>query len=194
MKAIIISILISRKLFLHKKNIILATICFFFISGCYVPLGMKLNDERLDSIGRAKSVTIAEQILRNNQKVCIAFIAGNILEYGKPTLSGKSELLNKSEMLWLNYFVNFANFSIADRNHLAQIIDERQLSSSGLISESTRIKIGELTGATHLVIIEARRWESFWINEATTYWKLIDIQSGRVLSIDEINYSKFRML
>jgi hypothetical protein len=183
-----------KEIIFKWRNITIATICSLLITGCYVPLGMKLNDEKVDSIGRAKSVSIAEQILRNHQKVCVAFIAGNILEYGQPSLAGKSELLNTSERLWLNYFVNFPNFSIADRTHLAQIMDELKLNSSGLISESSRIKIGELTGATHLIIIEARRWESFWINEATTYWKLIDIESGRVLSIDEINYSKFRVL
>jgi len=176
------------------RNIAIATICFFTLSGCYVPLQMKLNDEKVDSIGRARSVSIAEQILRNRQRVCVAFIAGSILEYGQPTLAGRSELLNKSEMMWLNYFVNFPNFAIADRNYISQILGELKLNESGLITESTRLKIGELTGATHLVIIEARRWESFWINKAVTYWKLIDIQSGRILSIDEIDYSKFRLL
>ena len=72
MKEIIISILISRKVFLRNgRNIAIVTICFLFFSGCYVPFGWKLNNENVGSIGRAKSVMIAEQILRNNQKICI---------------------------------------------------------------------------------------------------------------------------
>lgn len=154
---------------------------------------MKANEQDM-APENIKAISIIGQMLNNRQRASIAFIVGNVSEYGNPSVAARSELLNKSEQMWMNYFSRSSDFSVVDRNHVAQIIDEAGLSSSGYISASTRMKIGELTGATHLVIIEAQRYESFWINKATTYWKLTDIQTGRVLSIDEITYSKFRVL
>lgn len=189
MKKIIISTSISRELFLHKKNIIFATICFLFLNGCYIPL----KDGHWNDGRPIQMYSIIERLLRSDN-VSVAVIGGQILVDGTPNAAGGSKLINEAETGFVNHFANFPNFSIVNRSQVQRIIDELKLSNSGLISDNTRLKIGELTGATHLLVIDAQQWRGFWIDDWTAYCKLIDIKSGRVLSIDKVYNSRFRVL
>ena len=85
--------------------------------------------------------------------------------------------------------------SIVNRSYLQNNIDEIALSSSGMISDSTRIKIGELTGATHLLLIEGNdNSNSLGYQAWTVYWKLIDIKTGKLMTIDKSVGSKLNVI
>jgi hypothetical protein len=188
------SIAMTSLLYVNSKNIALYLTFLLFLSGCSIPLGSTINDSRPDE-AKMNAFAIISDLLQNRQKVCVAFIVGDIIEDGRPAPTAKSQLLNESEKGWLSRYVNFPNFSVVNRNHLRHNINELFLSNSGLISEDTRIKIGQLTGATHLVIIEATTWYKFFRRRGVDiYYKLIDIQDGRVLAIDKVTISEFKVL
>jgi hypothetical protein len=68
------------------------------------------------------------------------------------------------------------------------------LSGSGLISEDTRIKLGQLTGATHLIVISVFQNSNLGYNTWTIDIVFTDIQTGRVLSIDECSQSVLNII
>jgi len=126
-------------------------------------------------------------MLANNERVALIIVVTTSTMNGRPNMQGKIEGQSIVENVYLNSYRNYKNFTIVSRNYLKNNLDEITLSASGLISDETRVRIGELTGATHLLLMEDHSFYSglFIISGKTTsYWKLIDIQSGKLLASD----------
>ena len=82
----------------------------------------------------------------------------------------------------------YDNFSLVDRNRIRKILDELDFQTTDYVSDATRIKIGELTGATHLLITEFSRFpQSYRGYMDIISKKLIDIETGEVLTSVTLN-------
>lgn len=81
---------------------------------------------------------------------------------------------------------NTALFSIVDRTRLRQILNEFQFSQSSFVSDKVRVKIGEMTGATHIIDISFARFQSGLGKDDVMTARLIDIETGNVLAVDQV--------
>ena len=166
---------------------LLLLICY----GCAVPLkNSNFNDGK-----EMNSALYMNQLLQRGERVSLFILGGQIYSQGKLSLDWKNTLQNGAEEFWLNAFKPCSMCSIVNRSYLQNNIDEIALSSSGMISDSTRIKIGELTGATHLLLIEGNdNSNSLGYQAWTVYWKLIDIKTGKLMTIDKSVGSKLNVI
>ncbi len=77
----------------------------------------------------------------------------------------------------------YDNFSLVDRNRIRKVLDELDFQTTDYVSDATRIKIGELTGATDILIVEFNRFPwSYRGRMDIISKKLIDIRTGEVLT------------
>jgi hypothetical protein len=133
-----------------------------------------------------KSGILINKLLRSGERVALIIIGGQFYNKGQPDAAWKSSEQNRAEGFYLKLCGNNTRCSVVNRNALQSHISEMVLSGSGLTSDATRVKIGELTGATHLILIEGNLiYRGPGYSEWTTYWKLIDIKSGNLLTIDK---------
>ncbi len=134
--------------------------------------------------GENKSYKIVEQLLMNNEKVSLVVYGGHVIKYGRPDITRRGQQKWDAPWLWSWRFYEFPNFSVVNASFLESIIDELFLPRCGLISENTRIIIVNMTGATHILLVDALHFNRFWYDEITTYWTLTQIESGKILAID----------
>ena len=139
------------------------------------------------------TVIIMRKLLYGNNKVVIAIIVSEV-KNSFPNVpmdwadSVRNNLQSKYESNLLSDFGQIENFSVVDRSRLKQILDEFQFSQSGFVSDKLRVKIGEMTGATHIFDISFSRFRGRHPNEKddTLNARLIEIESGKVLAVDQI--------
>ena len=103
----------------------------------------------------------------------------------------REDLLSSYEIDLLSaYGGSSGNFSIVDRTRLRHILDEFQFRETGFVPDELRVKIGEMTGATHLFDIYFSRYQGL---RKTVFDKLkvrlIDVESGKVLAVDRLKFS-----
>ena len=128
--------------------------------------------------------------MAENNKVTVAVIVGEV----KNTFSNvpndwidavRNNLQSEHERGLITAFGKNDKFSVVDRSRLKQILDEFQFSQTGFVSDKLRVKIGEMTGATHLLDISFSRFQSSsYIKDDIVSVRLIEIQSGKVLAVD----------
>ena len=87
----------------------------------------------------------------------------------------------------LSDFGEDEKFSVVDRSRLKQILEEFQFNQLGFVSDKLRAKIGEMTGATHILDISFSRFRGR-INDQDDILnaRLVEIESGKVLAVDQI--------
>lgn len=73
-----------------------------------------------------------------------------------------------------------------DRSRTKAILDEFRLSQTGLVSDTMRLKIGEMTGATHLLDVTFARYKNAQGYNDALNARLIDISSGTVMAVDQM--------
>lgn len=135
-------------------------------------------------------VYVIMDILEKGKNVSLAIMVGNISNAMQDSSfdvnewkSGISTLLvNGLESGFMVYQNRYNNLSIVDRNKIRAILDELNFQSTGYISDNTRTKIGELTGATHIVVADFNRFNNppGFIDVVSR--KLIDIKTGIILA------------
>jgi len=95
----------------------------------------------------------------------------------------KSILISGWENTNLQFFKHELFFSVIDRHKIDSVLNELKFQQSGLSKSETQVKLGEMLGATHLLIIDFSR---FYISaaEASDFesHKLIEVKSGKVLA------------
>jgi membrane-associated protease RseP (regulator of RpoE activity) len=84
------------------------------------------------------------------------------------------------------------NFGIVDRSRTKAILEEFRLNQTGLVSDTMRVKIGEMTGATHLLDISFARFRAAAGYHDDVNVRLIDIGSGAVLAVDQMKFIQTR--
>jgi len=136
---------------------------------------------------------IRKLLLYENNKVAIAIIVSEV-KNSFPNVSMdwadsmRNNLQSRQESLLLSSFGPNQNFSLVDRSRLKQILDEFQFSQAGFVPDKLRAKIGEMTGATHIVDISFSRFQGRTPREKDDVLndRLIAIESGKVLAVDQI--------
>ena len=131
-------------------------------------------------------------LLLDNKKMSLAVIVSEV-KNSFPSVpkdwenSIRNDIQSYHEGLFLSAYGTSENFSIVDRARLKQILDEFQFSQVGFVSDKLRAKIGEMTGATHILDISFSRYQGRDRSyEDVTNARLIEIESGKVLAVDQI--------
>lgn len=87
----------------------------------------------------------------------------------------------------LSLYSDEENFSVVDRSRFKQLLDEFRINQAGFVSDKLRVKIGEMTGATHIMDISFSRFPTTnnrgYVDEKA--YRLIDVESGTVLAVDK---------
>lgn len=128
------------------------------------------------------------EILLNEKVVHLAILTGEIsnsinmppetLENWKGSM--RSELLGLYESVYKSSYQKDNSFSIIDRNKIETVLKGTEFQRSGLVSEN-RIKLGNMLGATHLLIIDFSRTYRPLVD--TTIRRLIEVESGKTLAV-----------
>jgi hypothetical protein len=125
------------------------------------------------------SVPILDELLLKGTKVTVIVVAK-----GDP--DGWETLLAECEGIFLQVFGARNNFTIVDRIKVTNILNEHALGQTGLMAEDSLSRIGKMTGATHLYHISASVAHNGPFKTVYFSGRLIDIQTGNVLSVDKM--------
>lgn len=117
---------------------------------------------------------IFSRIAEQNNKINLAIIVSS------DRIDDKDAYTAIYEKKYLEFFYYYKDFSIVDRVSVEKIIAEQKFSLSGAIDEKTRLEIGKLTGATHILFFTVHRYGNGWGNTE----RLIDLKTGKVLASD----------
>lgn len=132
------------------------------------------------------------KLLDENKKVTIAVVVSEVKNSYQNVPkdwsdSVRNNLQSDHESGLLSGFGEDEKFSVVDRSRLKQILDEFQFNQLGFVSDKLRAKIGEMTGATHILDISFSRFEGrFNDMDDISNARLVEIESGKVLAVDRI--------
>ena len=109
------------------------------------------------------------------------YIQGERLEQWKRGMT--SLIIGALETSYLEFFKYEKNASIIDRQNIESALKELAFQKTGLISEESQIKVGNMLGATHLLIISYSRFShsTSKANDVEVH-RLIDINSGKTMA------------
>jgi hypothetical protein len=133
-----------------------------------------------------------QNLLLEDQKVSIAIIVSEVKNSFKNVPPDWSDSMrNQLQSTYEGGLLKFADesglpLSVVDRSRLKQILGEFQFSQSGFVSDKVRAKIGEMTGATHIVDISFSRFPSGFGKDDILNARLIEIETGKILAVDQI--------
>jgi membrane-associated protease RseP (regulator of RpoE activity) len=133
-----------------------------------------------------------QNLLLENNKVSIAIIVSEVKNSFPNVSKDWADSMRINLQSGYESFLIFRlgekneNFSIVDRSRLKQILDEFQFSQSGFVSDKLRAKIGEMTGATHILDVSFSRFQSSSGMDDITSARLVEIESGKVLAVDQV--------
>ena len=132
------------------------------------------------------------KLLDENKKVTIAVVVSEVKNSSQNVPkdwadSIRNNLQSDHESFLLSDFGEDEKFSVVDRSRLKQILEEFQFNQLGFVSDKLRAKIGEMTGATHILDISFSRFRGR-INDQDDILnaRLVEIESGKVLAVDQI--------
>ena len=138
---------------------------------------------------RPTTVKVAN-LLSDGKKVSIAVIVSDVKNSFVDTTtdwkeSTRNGLQTDYESGFLIGFDYSNNFSLVDRSRFLRILDEFQLNQLGFVSEKLVAKIGEMTGATHILDVSFSRFpRQYGSHEDVTTGRLIEVESGKVVAVD----------
>jgi PBP1b-binding outer membrane lipoprotein LpoB len=126
------------------------------------------------------------EILDGGGKVSLAVIPGEINnalvrqpeKQKEWSSSTKEVMLARIEGDYLELFGQEKNFSIVDRQKVDKTISELKMDASGMISDENQNKIGEMLGATHILIYGS----TLTPQKMVITMRLLEVQTGKVLA------------
>src|SRR3990170_3860987 len=105
----------------------------------------------------------------------------DILEQWK--IGIKTMLYSDLENTYLQFFRHERTLNIVDRAKTESLLHEEELQLSGITNTDSQIKIGNMLGATHLLVIDfSRFYESLTKAQDVETCKLIEVRSGKTLA------------
>lgn len=105
----------------------------------------------------------------------------DILEQWKSGM--KTVLYSDIENTYLKFFALERSFNVVDRAKTEKILNEEELQLSGITNTDSQIKVGNLLGATHLLLIDySRFYEAPTRAQDIETRKLIEVKSGKTLA------------
>ena len=167
-----------------------------------IPVTIERKDrEKIYKVKTAKNFTPEVNFildsLANGERISLAIIVGKVsnavplppnvnLDEWKKGIT--SQLESGVESTYMQCRDVYDNFSLVDRNKIRKVLDELDFQTTDYVSDQTRIKIGQLTGATDLLIIEFNRFPwSYRGRLDIISKKLIDVRTGEVLTSASVN-------
>lgn len=153
--------------------------------------GKILNKQvKLTSMQWRNDIYILMQEILKEKPISLAVIIGDIsnvylkdkdiLEQWKTGM--KAVLYSDSENIYLRFFKHEHNFNIVDRAKTERLLHEEELQLSGITNTDSQIKVGNMLGATHLLVIDySRFYESLTKAQDVETYKLIEVRSGKTL-------------
>lgn len=182
----------------YKNDIEIISLINNELRGDHVLLVINRNGKQINFDVEPKVVKVRQagisiiKILAKNNKVSLAIVIGEV-KNTFPNASAewadsiRNVLQSQQEGFYLSAFGNNNNFSIVDRMQLIQILYEFQFNQVGFISDKLRMKIGEMTGATHILDISYARVRGRYNSyKDVINTRLIEIESGTVLAVDQM--------
>ena len=171
-----------------KRLVCLLILCVSLsMSGC----SWYTSAPKWNETGVNDSLNYLSKVLSSGHKVSLVVVGGQV----KPDTAHKEMVITFAEQYWLSRLGGKSNFVLVDRGNLKTVINELELSQSGLVSNDVRAKVGELTGATHILVAGySGVSQGFGFSNAKVLWKLVDIQTGRILAMDFLSWSEFTLL
>jgi hypothetical protein len=130
---------------------------------------------------------IIGETLRKGKPVRLAILIGDILyggfaqplrDYEGWKRSIKSQVLSRTEGGLLRALQRYDNFLVIDREKVENSIKEMEFQQTGLVSDN-RIKIGNMFGATHLLLIDITRAPASY-----PYSDFMDVETRRLIEIE----------
>jgi hypothetical protein len=98
----------------------------------------------------------------------------------------RNEEQTRIEQSYLEQMRPYKNFHLVDRMTVSKLFEEIKFSMTGALSPAIRVKIGEMSGATHLILFEVTRYPTDEHNRGiirqTTTVRLIHLETGEVLA------------
>lgn len=132
----------------------------------------------------AMQVDLAIQnLLTQGQRVRLSVVGSQDIEQAD-TNEGLSEYIDSAVANLLSDFGSHPRFTLVDRDSTAEILGELEFQLSGLVADDELTEYGELSGASHLLILNYSRKTQGSVVTITDRRRLVDIQSGSVLSSD----------
>lgn len=147
---------------------------------------------RLDYIYMPYDFHVMMEMISREIPIRVAVVAGN-MKFDVPSYQSEeidrnkkmiiTEVTNAIERGFIIRYKTQNNFSIVDRQYTETILRELKFQESGLVSKEYRNKLGEMLGATHLLIIDYT-FIGDQIDKNYHYLtrKFIEVESGKVLS------------
>ncbi len=155
--------------------------------------GKQINfdvEPKVDKVRQAGISII--KILTKDNKVSLAIVVGEVKNTFPNTAAAWADsirniLQSQQESFYLSAFGNNKNFSIVDRMQLIQILFEYQFNQIGFIPDKLRMKIGEMTGATHILDVSYGRFRGRHNSyEDIINTRLIEVETGTALAVDQM--------
>jgi hypothetical protein len=185
------------------KKIIL-TLALIFLAGCGLPKpvtnmvdsGMDIFDDHASRKIWPIDLAMIKIIKKNHKDIHLLIDISNISSSGIGNTQFDEEAFRSFEFNdaaghYLQLFsksYRAKGSSIIDRTETDRILREFAFQMKGLVSESSRAKIGEMSGANYILDISVSYWKGFRgsgvVVTKNVNRKLIDIESGEVLAID----------
>lgn len=141
-----------------------------------------------------RTLASIQSLLLDNKKIVLAVVVSdvkNTFDMKKDIYDSWVEGVRNNEQTGMEgfYLKNVGtgpNFSIVDRSRTKAILEEYKLGQTGLVSDTMRVKIGEMTGATHLLDVTFGRFKTEQGYNDVLNARLIDINTGAVVAVDQI--------
>ena len=156
-----------------RKSLIVTAFIILLLFSSDVGAQSQNNPNATSNVSRT-----IRQLLVAEKQVTVAVIVSE-WDY---TVSHQDRMFFQSatEMVLLEKYSDRRTFALVDRGKLNNIINELKFSQSGFVSDKMRAKIGQMTGATHIVDMSV----SYAKNILMVITRLVDVESGRVLAVD----------
>ena len=155
----------------------------------------KVRTFEVETVKLRPTLVKLHSLLLDDRKVALAIVVSDVKssfdmkkEVAESWAAGiRNEEQTSLENFYLRNCGSQPGFSIVDRIRTRALLDEFKMGESGLVSEKLRLKIGEMTGATHLLDVTFSRFRKGRGHEDVHSVRLIDIQSGTVLAVDQMH-------
>ncbi len=102
----------------------------------------------------------------------------------------KEAYLSNEQRRILEQYNSYSNFILIDNQNFNRMLEEIERQNTGLYDENEIIRAGSLLGANLILVIEGAISMENGLIELTKYYKLIDIETGRILAIDMLEWVK----
>jgi len=93
-----------------------------------------------------------------------------------------NQINNSVAETYYKYLGKYENFEIVDRSSTNEIAKEQYFHLTGMVKKDQEIEIGKMLGATHFLYWTCLRSPHGNLIADTIYYKLIDINTGKILS------------